>query len=480
MAVRAAAAVQTRNSQRQAAAADVGADAGAAGQEPAPPSDAPASRPAGGDQSQQGQGQRSEQQQQQQREQAQQHGQQQGEAGSAPAELAELVQVVTSMKEQLAGLTGDQLILSETTTRLHTNVAQLLRQQQQQGSPQPAQRSLQRYASGDAGDASASMSDMQAVVNQLDRRVGEVCSLAGNLLRILTAAGLSGESEAEELQVALSKGSQAYVEQQQLRTEFQAQQQRISQLEERMREQESRMSSVRAGMGQLQQRAGLEGSQVEFVAWAPSEWTADEVLGEVASAAGVSSKVIISAERKYTPQPARGGEGNAAGAAAGAPAGSAGGGAPGSSGGSGPEAGSSSGGGGSAGGSGQPQRQQQQRQQRGSRQQLSLYVLRLSHERYLPACLGGKCRMTLRGRQLPVYVDRALTEGERAERRRLAPVARQLRVEGVRVRWQGPVLEQQVERAGGRKQWRVVDPLPPAVAPASAEQAAGGGADGGQ
>jgi hypothetical protein len=69
---------------------------------------------------------------------------------------------------------------------------------------------------------------------------------------------------------------------------------------------------------------------------------------------------------------------------------------------------------------------------------------------------------------------------ERAERRRLAPLVQQLRAKQVRLRWKGAKLEQQVARAGGGKQWREVDPLPPAPAEDAAGQMAGGGAGEGQ
>lgn len=47
-----------------------------------------------------------------------------------------------------------------------------------------------------------------------------------------------------------------------------------------------------------------------------------------------------------------------------------------------------------------------------------------------------------------------------------------LKAKQVRLRWKGAKLEQLVERACGRTQWREVDPLPPQGA---AEQMAGGG-----
>jgi hypothetical protein len=110
-----------------------------------------------------------------------------------------------------------------------------------------------------------------------------------------------------------------------------------------------------------------------------------------------------------------------------------------------------------------------------------MYVAIVASGRYLHAALGGKCRMALSSRQLPIWVDKLLTEEERAQRRKLAPLARQLRRDGVGVRWHGAELQQQVRRAGGGKQWQKVHPLPPGSGEAGAAgQAADGGAGGGQ
>lgn len=69
--------------------------------------------------------------------------------------------------------------------------------------------------------------------------------------------------------------------------------------------------------------------------------------------------------------------------------------------------------------------------------------------------------MSLKRQQLPIYVDRHLSQEELAQRRRLMPLYKQLKRDGVWVRWVGARLEQQVTRAHGRKQWQEVSPLPP-------------------
>jgi hypothetical protein len=318
-----------------------------------------------------------------------------------------------------------------------------------------------------AGDPSSKVSALEAElaahkqkVEQMEQQLAEARTTTAAMQRVLDAAGLSVESDGKEMQEALSNGAQAWVEQQQLRDELKQLQQRLTRSEAHSSEQDGHISATRTSLGQLQQQAGLQASPAKFVVWAPSEYGPDRVIKVVADAAGVSIKAFTGGHNAFTPQSTGSTGRQAAGSSGGSTAGAGG------------DGGGSSGSG-AAGGSGQQQRQQQ----RGSgRQQLSLYVIQLSHQRYLPICLGGKCRMVLSGRQLPVYVDAALTDEERAERRRLAPLVQQLRAKQVRLRWKGAKLEQQVARAGGGKQWREVDPLPPAPAEGAAGQMAGGGA----
>jgi hypothetical protein len=106
---------------------------------------------------------------------------------------------------------------------------------------------------------------------------------------------------------------------------------------------------------------------------------------------------------------------------------------------------------------------------------MALYVIRLVSSRHLPTVLGGRTRTTLRQKKVPIWLEESLDEEGRRRRRRLAPLARQLRADGVKVRWRGAKLEQLRVRAAGRKEWVEVDPLPPQEN-AAAEQPASGGA----
>ena len=467
------------NSQRQAEAA------AAAGQA-SPREDAPASGSAAADQqrqqqqqsrqeaSHQQQGQQQEQQGQQQQGQLQQgqEQQEQPEEGEVPApvQLAEVHKALKAVQDLLATVSGDVLVVSESQQQLTAEMAELKRQQKG-GRQQPPSA---------AGDHSSKVSALEAQVAaygqklvQMEEQLAEARTSSAAMQRVLAAAGLSVESDGKDMQEALSKGAQAWVEQQQLRDELKQLQQRLTRSEAHSSEQDGHISAARTSLGQLQQQAGLQASQVKFVVWAPPEYGPDKVMNIVASAAGVSIKAFTGGHNAFTPKLAGSGAGSTGRQAAGSSGGSA-------AGAGGNNGGGSGSGSGAAGSSGQQQQQQQQQHRGGGRQQLSLYVIQLSHQRYLPICLGGKCRMVLSGRQLPVYVDAALTDEERAERRRLAPLVQQLRAKQVRLRWKGAKLEQQVARAGGGKQWREVDPLPPAPAEDAAGQMAGGGAGEGQ
>lgn len=381
-------------------------------------------------------------------------------------QLAEVHKALKAVQNLLANVSGDVLVVSESQRQLSAEMAELKRQQ----------KGCRQQPPSAAGDHSSTVSALETgmatyrqKLAQMEEQLAEARTSTAAMQRVLDAAGLSVESDGKEMQEALSKGAQAWVEQQQLRDELKQLQQRLTRSEAHSSEQDGHISAARTSLGQLQQQAGLQASQVKFVVWAPPEYGPDTVMNIVASAAGVSIKAFTGGHNAFTPKLAGSGAGSTGRQAAGSSGGSAAG-AGGNSG------GGSSSGSGAAGSSGQ----QQQQQRGGGRQQLSLYVIQLSHQRYLPICLGGKCRMVLSGRQLPVYVDAALTDEERAERRRLAPLVQQLRAKQVRLRWKGAKLEQQVARAGGGKQWREVDPLPPAPAEDAAGQMAGGGAGAGQ
>jgi predicted nucleic acid-binding Zn-ribbon protein len=366
-----------------------------------------------------------------------------------------------AVQNQLADVSGDVLVVSESHQQLTAEMAELKRQQ----------KGCRQQPPSAAGDHSSKVSALEVELaaykqklEQMEGHLAEARTAAAAAQRVLDAACLSVESDGKDMQEALSKGAQAWVEQQQMRDELKQLQQRLTRSEAHSSEQDGHISATRTSLGQLKQQAGLQASQVKFVVWAPTEYGPARVMNVVASAAGVSIKAFTGGHNAFTPKPTGSTGRQAAGSSGGSAAGAGG------------DSGGSSGSG-AAGGSGQQQRQQQ----RGSgRQQLSLYVIQLSHQRYLPICLGGKCRMVLSGRQLPVYVDAALTDEERAERRRLAPLVQELRAKQVHLRWKGAKLEQQVARASGGKQWREVDPLPPAPAEDAAGQMAGGGVGEGQ
>jgi hypothetical protein len=92
--------------------------------------------------------------------------------------------------------------------------------------------------------------------------------------------------------------------------------------------------------------------------------------------------------------------------------------------------------------------------------------------------LGGRTRSSLAHRRHPVYVEKLLTEEERAQRRALTPTAKRLKAKGKRVRWVGAVLEVQVPSPGGGKgRWEKVQPAQEPRQPSEAGGAAGGGED---
>jgi hypothetical protein len=275
-----------------------------------------------------------------------------------------VLKVVKTIQEQLARVSGDHLVLSETVNQYASELAQVKQQlkARKQQPPEPE-------SAGVEGGLTDQLSSLKATTAVQGQQLSEIHTQAAQACRLLAAMGVSDESDAQDLQSALGRGAQAYTEHQQLREEQQQQQQRVTQLEARISEQEGRLSSVRTGLGQLQQHAGLQASQVKFAAWAPTEWGPDRVMHEVASAAGVSIKAFTGGHCAFTPKPAGSGAGSTGRPAAGSSGGSAAG--------AGDSGGASSSGGGAAGSSGQQQRQQQQR---GSgRQQLSLYVIQLSH-----------------------------------------------------------------------------------------------------
>jgi hypothetical protein len=107
---------------------------------------------------------------------------------------------------------------------------------------------------------------------------------------------------------------------------------------------------------------------------------------------------------------------------------------------------------------------------------MTLYTLILADSRLVPVVLGGRCRLGLSRDGAPIWVEAALTPEERRQRKRMAPVAKQLRAAGVKTRWRGAVLEELGQPQGrGRKGWRQVALPPPPEGGATQEGAAGQG-----
>ena len=434
------------NSQRQAAAA-----AGAKQRPSQRLSDAAPSG-SGGDQQQQQQ-QQQEQQQQQPQEQPQEQEQEEGEVPLDPA--VELPKV----KAQLAEVEADKLILTETVEKLTKQLASV---------EQQLKRLQQAPAVADAA-LSGRVSALEAAVADCKQVADKASADAAAAQQALSTVGLDDPEAAEEMQQSLSKGAQAYTEQQQLRDEFRQLQQRVTGTESSCGTHTTAIAALRADATKLQQQAGLEGAQAEFVAWAPAEMHPDQLQQHLAGAAGLSSNVFKGIERRFVPGSANsrgrdsrdseGGRGAAGGNEAAGP-------------------GTAARGDGNSGSSGAAGAGSSQPGSGRGRQQMALYVVRLASSRYLHAAVGGRCRLTLSRQQLPIWVDRALTEEERAQRRKLAPLAKQLRRDGTRIRWQGAKLEQLVVRACGRKQWQEVNPLPPVEDGRSGELAASGEAGG--
>ena len=92
--------------------------------------------------------------------------------------------------------------------------------------------------------------------------------------------------------------------------------------------------------------------------------------------------------------------------------------------------------------------------------------------------LGGRTRTGLQQQPLQVFVDKVLTEDERAQKRAMLPTARRLRAEGKSVRWQGAVLQVRVQSGQGRASWEVVRHQQQPPSPSRRAGGTSGAADG--
>lgn len=113
---------------------------------------------------------------------------------------------------------------------------------------------------------------------------------------------------------------------------------------------------------------------------------------------------------------------------------------------------------------------------------MALYKVLLRSPGLEDVVLGGRTRTRLARQQLPVFVDKVLTEEERAQRRAMMPTARQLKAEHKRVCWVGAQLQVRVQQPGSRTgSWQRVqhqrEPPSPRRGDGAAARADGAGRD---
>jgi hypothetical protein len=398
------------------------------------------------------------QQRQQQRQQ-----QQPGLAGDAEA--------------RLLALEADKAQLSRENAELRVKVAALERglqtvtaQLQQVQTEQPRQAA----AATDGRD--------EAAATALEQLRAEVAGLQA----VLSALGASSVEQAQQLQAAVDKGAQAYVDGGRW-------QQRAAEAGRQCTELQQQVATLQQQMGQL--RAAGSGRGV-FVAHAPVSMSADAIIAHVTAAAGVNSSSIVSAmlvfERRPSgaARPAAGSTGGGAGGGSGA-GGAAGGHAtardkgkapaprpaapinqstrrgPDGSGcsGSGAGNGGAATGGSDGGSSGAEGSLAGQGGSGAGRPVMGLWKLVTVSTDLVPRLLSGRTRLALKQQQLPIWVDEALSAEQRQQKRELGPVRQQLIAAGTRTRWEGARLMQLVPgESRGRGKWEEVQlPAPPAA-----------------
>jgi hypothetical protein len=201
--------------------------------------------------------------------------------------------------------------------------------------------------------------------------------------------------------------------------------------------------------------------QTGEVTCADADMHPDELVQHLARHGGMSTSSFTSARLIYAPRNSsseapRGGQAQAAGGEAG-PAGS---GRAAAGGGSGAAAGSSA-----AAGSGRAA---------ASRRPLGVFEITLASASLQDTYLGGRMRSNLRRAGLRIYVEAKLTQQQKAQRKALQQMRKDLVANGTKVRWVGLSLQQwQAGGASSRGQWVAVPPPPP-----PSPQRAAAGADG--
>jgi hypothetical protein len=244
-------------------------------------------------------------------------------------------------------------------------------------------------------------------------------------------------SSGQQLQQALERGAEAYIQ--------------LAALDQQQKQLREDLAAVKQELQQQQAGQAAADPRGEIAAWAPADMHPDAIAAALAHAAGISSGSILGVQRRFVPSyrggaPAAGGRSSAGGAGgsdqgAGSSAQGAGG------------IGSGSGGSGGAGaGSGEGR----------GRAPMALYSILLVSQRFEGTMLGGRTRKRLAHERVPIWVEQQLSAEERQERKRLVPLARQLRADGQRTRWRGAALERLVQRGSGRGRWERVPPPPAA------------------
>jgi chromosome segregation ATPase len=151
---------------------------------------------------------------------------------------------------QVANVSGNVLVVSESLEKLTADVVALKRQQK--GSKQqPAS------ATGDSSRVSAleaELAEHRQQLEQLGAQLAEARSMAAATQQVLTAAGLTQEADARDMQDVLNNAAQTHVESQQLRDELKQMQLLFKELEARSNEHGGHIPSTRASLGQLQQQ----------------------------------------------------------------------------------------------------------------------------------------------------------------------------------------------------------------------------------
>jgi hypothetical protein len=329
------------------------------------------------------------------------------------------------------------------------------------------EQSVARRGSG--GSSAADKAAMGALATQVEQLGADAVQLgvavdkarsdAKTALGYLQKAGLTSGDSAKQLQAAADKGAQAYMQQDKMRRDVTALQRSLKELQE----EQQRLRTQQAAQGAVG-------------AWAPADWHPDRVCDALVAAGTVSRSSILSVAMVYKPKAPDGSSGGAGSGAGrgGSSSSREGQGAAGAQrrGGEAAAAAAAEGGGGQGGrpaGGGS------------SRQQNALFKVLLRSKDLEFTVLGGRTRSSLAYQHLPVFVEKLLTEEERAERESLKPTYRQMKAQGKRVRWDGAVLQVQVQsRSGGRKgHWERVqlapEPRSPRGAGLAAAAAAGAG-----